>query len=226
MEFPFLIGEQVYLRPLQLDDAVLLTEWMNDSRVTRTLRPRGPVTVQEEREWIETRTRGPQNLACAIVRRRDERMIGTAGFHGIDWQARSAEFGISIGVPAMWGRGYGTEVARLLLAHAFRTMNLHRVWLRAHADNLGGRRSYEKAGYRLEGVQRDAVYREGVYKDMVLMAVLRPEWERANRPTSRPAPLRRPRTASRAGTPAGGRVRGRGPRAARPAASARPRRAH
>ncbi len=200
MRRPFLSGRLVYLRPLQPDDAEHFTEWLNDSRVTRTLRPRGPVTLESEQAWIERATHDPASLVCALVRRRDDRLIGTAGFHGIDTQARLAEYGIHIGIPAMWGKGYGTECTRLLLEHAFRTMNLHRVWLRTHADNLGGLRAYEKAGFRVEGVWRDAVYREGVYKDMVLMGILRPEWERL------------------AGTPARGRTRSRTGAVTRPVA--------
>jgi [ribosomal protein S5]-alanine N-acetyltransferase len=179
MERPFLIGRLVYLRPLQSDDAEHFAEWLNDARVTRTLRARGPITIEAEREWIARVTRDPAHMVCALVRRRDDRMIGSAGLHGIDTQARSAEYGIHIGIPAMWGKGYGTETTRLLLEHAFRTMNLHRVWLRTHADNHAGLRAYEKAGFGVEGVQRDAVFRDGGYKDMVLMAILRPDWERS-----------------------------------------------
>jgi RimJ/RimL family protein N-acetyltransferase len=177
MDRPFLVGKRVYLRPLEPGDAERFAQWMNDGRVTRTLMARGPITVAAEREWIERVTRDEKSLVCAIVRRSDDRHIGSTGLHGIDWQSRSASFGISIGVPEMWGKGYGTETTRLITAHAFRTLNLNRVWLEVHADNPGARRAYEKAGYRLEGVQRQAVYREGHYSDLLLMAILREEWE-------------------------------------------------
>jgi RimJ/RimL family protein N-acetyltransferase len=177
MDRAFLIGKRVYLRPLEPDDAERFARWMNDGRVTRTLMARRPITVAAEREWIERVTRDETAVTCAIVRRSDDRHIGSAGLHAIDWQARSASFGISIGVPEMWGKGYGTETTHLITGHAFRTMNLNRVWLDVHAENAGARRAYEKAGYRLEGVQRQAVFREGHYSDLLLMAILREEWE-------------------------------------------------
>lgn len=187
MDKAFLIGKRVYLRPLEPGDAERFAQWMNDGRVTRTLMARGPITLAAEREWIDRVTRDEKSLVCSIVRRADDRHIGSTGLHVIDWQARSACFGIQIGIPEMWGKGYGTEATELITAHAFRTLNLNRVWLDVHADNEGARRAYEKAGYRLEGVQRQAIFREGHYSDMVLMAILREEWEalRTRTPTRR-----------------------------------------
>ena len=194
MDRPFLIGKLVYLRPLEPEDAERFATWLNDARVTRTLMARGPITRAFEREWIERVTRDDKSLVCAIVRRRDDRHIGSTGLHQIDWQARSACFGISIGVPEMWGKGYGTETTRLIVDHAFRTLNLNRVWLDVHASNVGGRRAYEKAGFRVEGVQRQAVFREGRYSDLLLMGVLREEWERG---AARSVAPRRSRSSAR-----------------------------
>lgn len=38
-------------------------------------------------------------------------------------------------------------------------------------------RSYEKAGFVLEGRLREAVYKSGKYDDVLIMSVLRPEWD-------------------------------------------------
>ena len=115
MDRPFLIGKLVYLRPLEPEDADRFATWLNDARVTRTLMARGPITRTFEREWIERVTRDDKSLVCAIVRRRDDKHIGSTGLHQIDWQARSACFGISIGIPEMWGKGYGSEATRLVI---------------------------------------------------------------------------------------------------------------
>jgi RimJ/RimL family protein N-acetyltransferase len=199
LKHPFLVGELVYLRPLQADDAELFAEWLNDTRVTRTLRARGPITVEAEREWIARVSADPSEFVCALVLRKGDRLIGSAGLHAIDWQARSASFGIKIGIPAMWGRGYGTEATRLVTDHAFRTLNLNRVGLQVHAGNVAGRRAYEKAGYRVEGIQREAVYREGRFGDLVLMAVLRSQWEAAAGADGKPRAAARAGPAARRG---------------------------
>ena len=60
-------------------------------------------------------------------------------------------FHISIGEPDAWGQGYGTEATGLMLWLAFERIGLHRVGLSVFSFNERAIRSYEKAGFRLEG---------------------------------------------------------------------------
>ena len=46
------------------------------------------------------------------------------------------------------------------------------------------RRSYEKAGFKLEGTRRSASYSEGRRFDALLMALLKEEWEQLPRKKS------------------------------------------
>lgn len=190
MDVPFLIGSLVYLRPLEPADARTLVRWMNDRDVTRTLGMYRPMTEESEREFIERVTKSPNEIGLAIVSRRGDRFIGTVGLMMIDWRSRLAEFGISIGDKASWGRGYGTEATRLVTAYAFETVNLNRVWLRVFENNPGAIRAYERAGFRREGTLRRAVFVDGAYRDVHVMAVLRDEWAGAKRGAPRPAARR------------------------------------
>jgi RimJ/RimL family protein N-acetyltransferase len=56
---------------------------------------------------------------------------------------------------------------------------MHRLYLRVFADNPNAIRTYEKAGFVLDGRLREAHFADGVYKDDLLMSVLRPEWDAA-----------------------------------------------
>ena len=42
-------------------------------------------------------------------------------------------------------------------------------------------RTYEKAGFKLEGVRKQALFREGAWHDEHIMAILREEWDALNR---------------------------------------------
>jgi RimJ/RimL family protein N-acetyltransferase len=103
--------------------------------------------------------------------------VGDLGFSTIDWRARSAEFGIVVGEKNYWDQGYGSEAIRLLLQHGFETLNLNRISLRVYATNERARHAYQKIGFREEGVLRQAEYRQGQYLDVILMSVLKSEWE-------------------------------------------------
>ena len=85
--------------------------------------------------------------------------------------------------PRLRGRGLGTALARLACAIAFAADPLlHRVELQVYEHNAAARAAYASAGFTIEGILRDDVpvraAGEIVAWSTVLMAVLRPEWER------------------------------------------------
>jgi RimJ/RimL family protein N-acetyltransferase len=85
--------------------------------------------------------------------------------------------GIFIGEKSLWNQGYGTEVMKLLLKHGFHTLNLNRIALEVYENNPRAVRSYEKAGFVHEGCKRQGMYKDGHYIDILLMSVLRSEWQ-------------------------------------------------
>ena len=84
--------------------------------------------------------------------------------------------GIGIGEREFWGKGYGTDAMDLILRYAFVELNLRRVSLNVFEFNQRALRSYEKAGFQLEGRQRQVMQREGRRSDILYMGILREEW--------------------------------------------------
>jgi RimJ/RimL family protein N-acetyltransferase len=66
---------------------------------------------------------------------------------------------------------------RLVIGHAFTTMNLNRIWLHVFDFNARARRVYEKLGFRLEGQLRQDHFCEGKYHDTLILGLLREEWQ-------------------------------------------------
>ncbi len=113
--------------------------------------------------------------AAAFVIDAGGEAVGSASLSGFDLLARHAEAGISL-VPEARGRGVGTEAMRLLVEFGFVRRNLRRIHLQAIASNAGALRSYEKAGFAVEGRLREHAWVRGRYEDIVLMAILRSEY--------------------------------------------------
>jgi ribosomal-protein-alanine N-acetyltransferase len=176
MKNPFLIGTKIYLRPLEREDAQQCVAWFNHPEITRWLLTYRPVNLRTEEEFIDQALQSEHDLVLGIVVQATDRFIGGTGFHQIDFKNRHASFGISIGEKEEWGKGYGTEATRLMVQHAFETLNLNRVWLHVYEDNQRGIRTYEKIGFQKEGVLRQDTYREGRYWDTIVMAILRERW--------------------------------------------------
>ena len=80
------------------------------------------------------------------------------------------------------GQGVGTAFLGLVLDEAFGPMSAERFHLDCFADNVRAQRSYEKLGFTRDGVMRKA-YRlaDGTRVDLVMMAILKSEWEAGRR---------------------------------------------
>jgi RimJ/RimL family protein N-acetyltransferase len=180
VQTPFLIGESIYLRPLSRADAPVLQRQMNDPEVNRTLAVWRPMTLENELDFIDRAAKGDHEVILGIAKRDDDRLIGDTALHQIDWRERSASFGIQIGDPGEWGKGYGSEATRLITGYGFERLNLNRIWLYVYDLNPRGAHVYEKVGYKREGVLREGVFREGRYRDVILMAILASEWRAAH----------------------------------------------
>src|SRR6267142_540491 len=114
------------------------------------------------------------------------RAIGQANYR--DWQpkAKSAEIGIGIGEPALWGKGLGREALDLLVRHLVDDLGAHRINLHVLAYNDRAISSYRAAGFDVEGVERDAVMTDrGFYADDVAMAYIKGR----TRPSFDPRPV-------------------------------------
>ncbi len=179
MKNPFLIGQKVYLRPLEREDAPRVTPWFNLPDVRRTLLRHRPINLRSEEEFIDKAYQGEHDVMLGIELRSVEQLVGVTGLHAIDFKDRHAGFGIVVGEPEQWGKGYGTEATALIVGYAFDTLNLNRVWLHVYEDNERGIRAYRKVGFREEGRLRQHAYHDGRYWDTVTMGILREEWDAA-----------------------------------------------
>jgi len=76
------------------------------------------------------------------------------------------------------GQGLGTAFLTLVLDEAFGPMGAERFYLDCFATNARAQRAYRKLGFSRDGVLRQA-YRhgDGTRADLVLMALLKSEWE-------------------------------------------------
>jgi RimJ/RimL family protein N-acetyltransferase len=108
-------------------------------------------------------------------------VIGSSRFQ--DYQPAnggSVEIGWSFLPRAYWGRGYNAEFKRLMLAHAFETVE--RVIFRAGADNVISRKALANIGGRLTG-ETFVAERAGRPVEHVIFEITREDF--ANGPLAR-----------------------------------------
>ena len=170
-------GVRVYLRSVERDDLPRCHGWMNDEKLVATLAQRYPMSLAREADWIERAARGqdPSDGPFANCLADDDRHIGNCGLVGIDRENRTATLGIFIGEEDCRGRGFGAEALRLLCRYAFDELDLRKIRLDVQAENAAALRTYERLGFRREGLLREEVYRKGRTIDVVRMGLLKEE---------------------------------------------------
>lgn len=176
MKEPFIVGQKVYLRPLEVDDIDNFVTWLNDEEVNKYLIRTMPLNRVREKEFLEGLYKDNHEIILGIALKANDELIGVIGLHKISLPFRNAEMGIIIGDKSRWSKGYGSEAVRLMLKYGFDQLNLHRVYLTVLDFNLRAIRVYEKSGFKMEGTFREHVYRHGKYCDVLIMGILRDEW--------------------------------------------------
>ncbi|MEF8853649.1 MAG: GNAT family protein [Haloarculaceae archaeon] len=169
----FLEGERVTLHPVEEDDAEFLQRLVNDQRIRRGIGATDPVSMVEEREYVESV--GEDDGAQFLVRVDAER-VGTIGLHDITPTNGNGEIGYFF-APEAWGNGYATDATRTVTQYAFEERRLHKVYARAFAFNDASQRVLEKVGFEQEGRHRDRVFVDGEYVDVYRYGVLADEWD-------------------------------------------------
>lgn len=163
----------IYLRLMTRSDTDYIVAWRNREDVRRNFIYQELFTRESHLNWIRTRVDTGQVVQMIICNLEDDTPLGSVYVRDIDRGHHKAEYGIFIGEPSARGRGVGTAAAKLMLQYCFGELSLHRVYLRAFEENAQAVRSYEKAGFQIEGCLRDDVCINGIYHNIVWMAAVR-----------------------------------------------------
>jgi len=167
-------GEHVILRAFERDDVERCYRWMNDPNIVRTLKTRYPIAFQNEAEWLErAMDPGANERHFAIERKDDRTHVGNASIHDIDWVSRTSSFGLFIGEPAAWNRGFGSDAIQILVRFAFDEMNLYKLRINVFDYNERAKHILLGQGFVQEGKLVRDFYRDGAYHDIVILSKFR-----------------------------------------------------
>ena len=167
-------GEHVILRAFEREDAERCYRWMNDPNIVRTLKSRYPIAFSNEIEWLDRAMHGdPTERHFAVERKDDRTHIGNASIHDIDWVSRTAWFGLFIGEPTAWNRGFGGDAIGTLVRFAFDEMNLHKLRINVFDYNERAKHVLNGHGFKEEGKLLRDFYREGAWHDIVIFSIFR-----------------------------------------------------
>lgn len=131
---------------LQSFDA--LHRWMPWAATRPTLRDTRAFLERAEQEFDQRKT-----LYLLVFLRGTSTLIGSSGFHAIDWAVPRLEIGYWLRA-GFTGRGYMTEAVRGQVDFATTVLGARRIEIRMDDKNVHSWRVAERVGFKLDGVLR------------------------------------------------------------------------
>jgi diamine N-acetyltransferase len=169
---------EVFLSSIEKEDVDILYQWINDKELVHYNSYYKPVSWFEHEEWIKNTLNDPLIVLFGIRLEENKKLIGTCRLHSINYRDRKSELQIRIGIKEMSGKGYGTQAINQLLEFAFSELNLNKVYLYVFIENVRAVKSYQKAGFKVEGTLLQDAYINGRYLDTYLMGILRSDFKK------------------------------------------------
>lgn len=178
MKNPFLVGERIYLRTLELNDLNgNYINWLNDPEVTKQNSHHVfPYAKSDLENYINNAYAAKDKLPLAIIDKENDFHFGNISLVNIDYINRRSDWGLVLGDFQYWNKGYAKEASFLILKHAFDSLNLERIYSGTTVENIGGQKLMEAMGMVKEGVRRNHIYKNSKYLDIIEYGVLRDEF--------------------------------------------------
>jgi RimJ/RimL family protein N-acetyltransferase len=167
------VGEKVRLRPYRPEDAEDLLASMQNPESMRLTGTQGRFSFEQIQAWCAKVATAEGRVDLVIESPGADEYLGEVVLNDIDEDNLSANFRISLAAERHFGKGYGSEAARLLIDYGFRTLSLHRIHLEVFEFNPRAIRTYEKLGFRAEGRLREVLNLDGRWYDAIPMGLLR-----------------------------------------------------
>lgn len=177
-QFLELAGHKIYLKKLDMEHLESYWTTLKESSIesmvfTGTQQLFNKTDIAR---YFETVCSDRSRIDLLIFDQERDELVGEVVISDMDRTNRCAGLRIAINDRDNFSRGYGTEALILALNYGFGMMNLHRIELEVLSFNERAIHTYEKVGFRREGVRRHSSYYNHKYQDLITMSILEEEF--------------------------------------------------
>ncbi|KST69488.1 GNAT family N-acetyltransferase [Mastigocoleus testarum] len=168
------------LRPLYLSDARSLQKVISISDIADTMISIPyPYPDSEAERYIRKKIAEFEsgNSVTFVIEPKEKSFLrGVIEIREIEPEHSQAELSFWLAVEC-WGKGYMTEALKPVLNFCFNHLHLNRIYSYHMTRNLASGRVLKKNGFVREGILRQRVKKWGVFEDVVILAILRKDWQ-------------------------------------------------
>ena len=171
-------GKFVTLRPIEEEDIEFIRNMINDPWFESMIVGWSfAISKKEQKAWFDS-FKNSSNQLRFIIQTEADGVVGFTGLKNIDWKNGTADGGgMRIAKRENMSRGIATDAYMTLLKYAFYELRLNRINGSVLGYNPASIKATSKVGFKQEGIMRQCVYKNGVYHDVILLGVLKSDYE-------------------------------------------------
>lgn len=159
----------VTIRKFEKIDIPNKVKWINDPLNNTYLHYDLPLEVTKTENWLK-KNKDRTDRYDAVIET-DGIPVGLIGLLSIDCKNKKAEYYVTIGEREYLGKGIAAEATRLLLEYAFHQLRLNRVYLYVETENHSAVKSYERIGFKREGIMKNDLFSKGKFVDRYIYGI-------------------------------------------------------
>jgi RimJ/RimL family protein N-acetyltransferase len=169
---------RLIIRDIRDDDAACLVRALDNLNVTRnTSSIPYPYTHADALHFIARQKSKPSRSIKKVIALKPtpHQMLGSVRLH-IDSATNSCELGFWVAEPH-WGKGYATEAAAFMVAHAFQHLDHSIIQADFNTDNPESGRVLQRIGFREIGMGEDFSVAQGKWVPVILVQLTKQQWQ-------------------------------------------------
>ncbi len=171
MRYKKIEGEKVYFSPIDSKDYETFTQWINDETLSRGIGSACKCFSEAiEKSYLENAEKNG-NYQFSVIRKVDEKLIGSYGVVKLNQLHQNCEVGGFIGDVQDRGQGYGTETLRIMCDYCFNVLNMRNITYRVFGFNIASIKSAQKVGFEQAGRLSEAYYYNNAFHDEFIFQI-------------------------------------------------------
>ena len=168
--------KRLALTQMALKDTDNLFKMLSDKETAKY------VGIEEKKKAIEKlikvylkRSKRGEGILLKMATRKDNNFLGFFALPNYNDVHRRTEIGYTI-TKENWNKGYVSEAILTAVNFLFKKIKLNRLEAMVHPNNKVSLHLLNKFGFKKEGLVRQRYYMNNKPEDMVMLSLLREEW--------------------------------------------------
>ena len=149
---------EIQLRPVHMSDYDTIVKWSKDERFC--LANDWPLerTEEEVYTWWEQCVTSEKPNFVRLGMELHSKLIGYVDLAYIRKEHQSAEVGVAIGETSFWGKGFGVQAVKKIMAYGYNELGITTFHAETHETNIRAQKLLTRLGFQEIGRNGSEVY--------------------------------------------------------------------